>query len=193
MCNEITQRAAWKRYCEWMAAQRLPFPELDFESDGPELPLGSRKLTDPAAAIAATEGGSRLHVLPWGWPSPGRSRVYWVQAEKRRDPPNFRAIVPFETFFEYQALPPGAPKSTKKAKFEFSPAINEPMGMGAILRDGAWALVTCAPGPEVASVHDRQPTLIRLSDWARFLTDKAWPVDLVQPSPAGTLKALQLR
>jgi putative SOS response-associated peptidase YedK len=188
MCNEISQRTSWKLYREWMLGQRHPL----LNDDEPELPSGTRKLTEAAAVISAGPGGSMLQLLPWGWPAPGRRPVFWVQAEKRKDPPDLRAIVPFDTFFEYRAIP-GAPKSAKKEKFEFSPAINEPMAMGAILKGDAWALMTAPPGPEVGAVHDRQPTLIRLSDWRRFLTDPAWPEELVQPSPAGTLKVMQLR
>jgi putative SOS response-associated peptidase YedK len=61
------------------------------------------------------------------------------------------------------------------------------------MKDDASALMTAPPGPEVGAVHDRPPTLIRLSDWGRLLTNSAWPEDLVRPSPASTLKMMQLR
>ena len=65
--------------------------------------------------------------------------------------------------------------------------------MAVTLRDGRWAHLTTEPGPEVAPVHGRQPAILRLSDWRRFLTDTAWPADLMEPTPQGTLKALQVR
>jgi putative SOS response-associated peptidase YedK len=185
MCNEFAQERAWREYSEMMQREALKIitPEL------PDLPFtATRRPTDPALVIRAAPGGVALDIIKWGWPKPGSKRpILWLQSEHRRDPPETRGIVPIERFVEYRG------DRAPKEKFEFWPAINEPMGMGVIIRGDRWAHLTTAPGPEVAPVHDRQPALVRLTDWGRFVTQAAWPADLMAPTPEGTLKALQVR
>lgn len=67
-------------------------------------------------------------------------------------------------------------------------AINEPIGMAVTLRDGRWAHLTTEPGPDVVPIHKRQPAILRLSDWRRFLTDPARPADLMAPTPMARCK-----
>lgn len=184
MCNEFAQERAWKAYCEMMAleAVKVVTPEP------PELPFGARRPSEEALVIRAAPGGVALDLALWGWKKfDGKGLILWIRSENRRDPPASRGVVPLDRFYEFgEGKPP-------KPKFEFSPAVNEPLGMGVIWRDGRWAHLTTEPGPEVAPVHNRQPALLRASDWPRFLMQADWPADLMDPFQAGTLKAHQVR
>ncbi len=80
-----------------------------------------------------------------------------------------------------------------KEKWEFRAAIHEPIGMAVTMREGRWAHLTTEPSPDVAAIHKRQPAILRLSDWPRFLTEETWPMDLMEPSPEGMLKGVQVR
>jgi len=185
MCNEFAQERAWKAYCEMMQREALDIitPEL------PELPFtATRRPTDPALIIRAAPGGVALDLMRWGIPKSGaKAPLLWLQSESRRDPPSARGIVPIDMFIEHRGDKP------PKAKFQFRPATNEPLGMAVFVKDDRWAHLTTKPGPEVAPVHGRQPALVRLTDWTRFLTEADWPADLMVPTPAGTLKAVQVR
>jgi putative SOS response-associated peptidase YedK len=184
MCNETAQERAWKAYCEMMSRQDMPI----ISDEPPELPFGPIRPSERAAVISAAPGGSTLEVLPWGWKkADAKGLVLWIRAKNRRDPPLTRGVVPIERFYEYRGAK--APKD----KFEFTPALNEPIGMAVIKKDGRWAHMTTEPGPEVFGIHKRQPALLRLSQWPRFLTAPTWPHDLLAPTEAGTLKALQVR
>jgi len=185
MCNEFAQERAWKAYCEMMAREdvKVVTPEL------PELPFtANRRPTDPALVIRAAPGGVAMELMRWGVPKPGSKRpLLWMQGEKRRDPPNARGIVPIEMFVEHRG------EKSPKERFEFRPAINEPLGMATYVKEDRWAHLTVDPGGEVFGIHDRQPAIIRLSDWWRYLTEPHWPADLIQPSAPGTLKVFQAR
>ena len=92
-----------------------------------------------------------------------------------------------DRFYEYRGTKP------PKSKFEFAPAINEPLGFAVAVRDGKFALLTTEPNSDVAEIHDRMPVTLRLSDWRRWLTSETWPADLMAPAGTGTLRAVQVR
>jgi putative SOS response-associated peptidase YedK len=196
MCNEFAQEKTWEHYCELMARAAA---EIVSEPP-PELPFGSIRPSERAAILSAGVGGSgraegtRLDLIPWGWTPPvgGKGLVINIQSEKRRDPPAMRGVAPMDRFFEYKGET--APrKGALKAKFAFTPAVNEPLGFAVIVKNGRFALLTTAPNPDVAPIHGRMPVTLRLRDWRRFLTAAPWPADLTAPAPDGTLQALQVR
>ncbi len=185
MCNEFAQEKTWRHYRDLMAgegAEILSEPPAD-------LPFGSIRPSENAAVLGATPGGTRLDLLPWGWTPPGGGGglVINIQSEKRRDPPLARGVVPVDRFYEFRGAK--APKS----KFAFTPAVNEPLGFAAVVKNGRFALLTTAPNADVAPIHGRMPVTLRLGDWRRFLTACAWPAELAAPAPDGTLQAIQVR
>jgi putative SOS response-associated peptidase YedK len=184
MCNEFAQERTWRAYCEMMAAEAL-----EIVSDEPTaLPSGSVHPSEPAAIITAAPGGSRLDLVPWGWaPWNGKGLVINVRSETRKDPPAARGIAPMDRFYEFRGTKP------PKSKFEFTPALNEPLGFAVILKDGRFALMSCEPNPDVQGIHSRMPVTLRASDWRRFLTSPLWPADLAAPASADTLRSLQVR
>jgi putative SOS response-associated peptidase YedK len=191
MCNEFAQEKTWEQYCELMAREAAEI----FSEPPPELPYGSIRPSERAAILTApTGGGTRLELLPWGWPPPGGGKglVINIQSEKRRDPPAMRGVAPMDSFYEFRGDGPPQ-KSTLKSKFAFTPAVNEPLGFAVIVRNGRFALMTTAPNPDVAAIHGRMPVTLRLRDWRRFLTAGAWPADLTAPPEQGTLQAMQVR
>lgn len=184
MCNEFAQERAWKAYCQMMQQEAIEV----VTPEQPDLPLGSVKPSEQALVVSAAPGGVALDLLPWGWrKQDGKGLILWLRAENRKDPPQARGIVPLTRFYEYRGDKP------PKEKWEFRAAINEPIGMAVITRDGRWAHLTTEPGPDVAPIHGRQPALLRLSDWPRFLTQTEWPGELMAPTPEGMLKAVQVR
>ena len=50
-------------------------------------------------------------------------------------------------------------------------------------------MLTCAPGPDVAPVHDRQVVVLDRADWATWLNGPAEAAQaLLAPSPAGAFR-----
>jgi putative SOS response-associated peptidase YedK len=187
MCNEFAQEKTWDQYCELMAGEASGI----FSEPPPDLPFGSIRPSESAAILSAGRegGGTRLDLLPWGWTpgAGGRGLVINIRSEARRDAPVQRAIVPMDRFYEFKGDRP------PKAKFAFTPAVNEPLGFAAVVKNGRFALLTTAPNTDVAPIHGRMPVTLRLRDWRRFLTAGAWPADLAMPAPEGTLQAMQIR
>jgi putative SOS response-associated peptidase YedK len=184
VCNEFAQERAWREYCEMMAREALEI----VSNEPPQLPTGSVRPSERAAILSAAPGGSKLELLAWGWPPyTGKGLVINLRSEKRKDPPRARGIAPMDRFYEYRGAKP------PKSKFQFAPAINEPLGFAVAIRDGKFALLTTEPNADVAEIHDRMPVTLRLGDWRRWMTSEAWPADLVAPAQSGTLRANRVR
>jgi putative SOS response-associated peptidase YedK len=187
VCNEFAQERAFRAYCELMEREAL-----DICSDEPPtLPFGSVHPSEPAVIISAAPGGSVLELIEWGWPPRhGNGLIINVRSEGRRDPPAARGIAPVNRFYEF------ADGKAPKPKFEFAPAGNEPIGFAVVKRGHRFALLTTEPGPDICildKAHKRQPVVLRAGGWRRYLTDPEWPRDLMEPSPQGTLRAVQVR
>jgi putative SOS response-associated peptidase YedK len=97
--------------------------------------------------------------------------------------------VPATPFFEWTG-----PKG-KKVKWRIVRRDGAPFTFAGIwdrahTADGtveSFTLLTCAPGPDIAPLHDRQPVIVEPADWKAWL-DPANPADrIVRAAPAGTL------
>lgn len=185
MCNEFSQEKTWKEYYELMQCEAFAIV-----SDPPELPLasGSVRPSERAVIISARSGGSALELLAWGWPPPGgKGLVINLRSENRKDPAAMRGVAPVDRFYEFRG------EKAPKSKFEFTAFGNQPLGFAVIKKAGRFALLTTEPNADVAEIHPRMPVILPTRDWRRFLTDPDWPMDLAAPSPAQTLKSLQVR
>jgi putative SOS response-associated peptidase YedK len=137
-----------------------------------------------------------------------------ARSEGAADKPSFRqalrrrrCLLPASGFYEWQAPPPGAPKSARKQPWYFSaapgaaaPGLLAMAGLFEAWRpceDAEWLLTCCvlttAPNGVMAPIHDRMPVLLAPGDWARWLDrglqDAAAVSDLLRPCPEAWLQA----
>jgi putative SOS response-associated peptidase YedK len=59
--------------------------------------------------------------------------------------------------------------------------------------EAAFTLLTTAPGPDVAPIHDRQMVILNRDDWAAWLDQTRPEAELLQPLPTGSLRVEQVR
>ena len=57
----------------------------------------------------------------------------------------------------------------------------------------AFTLLTTAPGPDVAPIHDRQMVVLERADWIAWLDLSQPEAELLQSLPAGSLHVEQVR
>jgi putative SOS response-associated peptidase YedK len=57
----------------------------------------------------------------------------------------------------------------------------------------AFTLLTTAPGPDVAPIHNRQMVVLERSDWRAWLDPEHSEANLLRPLPAGSLTIEQVR
>ena len=56
-----------------------------------------------------------------------------------------------------------------------------------------FTLLTTAPGPDVAPIHDRQMVVLERADWLAWLELSKPETELLRPLPAGSLHVEQVR
>lgn len=100
--------------------------------------------------------------------------------------------MPASHFYEFTG-----PKSPK-TKWQFTKAGEDWFcfaGLWRPLPEGcaAFTLLTTAPGPDVAPIHDRQMVILERADWPAWLDQTLPETELLQPLPAGCLTVEQVR
>jgi len=208
MCNRYGYQAPIQRLIDEFSQVRLPivFPEARIPNLEPRAQI---RPTDPAPILrpldpANPEGGLELverrwWLVPWFHKGPAKA---WkalctnARAESLATTAAFkdpfrrrRCLAPATCFYEWTG------EKGKKQMWRFA----RPDG-GVFCFPGVWekartadgpiesfAIVTCAPGPDCAPYHDRQPVILELKDWGLWLDLDADPTPLLQPGVAGSL------
>lgn len=69
---------------------------------------------------------------------------------------------------------------------------DEPFWIAGLIKNEAFTMLTTAPGPDVAAIHDRQIVILPLgagNDWLMLSKPES---ELLQPLPGGTLAREQV-
>ena len=192
MCNDFGNRVPHSAYVEAFSHIKLPLlaartiPNLE--------PREDIWPTEIAPVIRRHAEGVELAQLRWGL-APGRPKtppVINFRSEGRRFP-NGRCLVPASHFFEFTGA------KSPKSKWRFTMT-----GEGWFCFAGLWrpatgdtpeafTLLTTAPGPDVAPIHDRQMVVLERAAWAAWLDLSKPEAELLQPLPAGRLQVEQVR
>jgi len=140
--------------------------------------------TDLAPVVVARKDGATLERLKWGLiPSqPKRPPVINFRSEGRAFNSG-RSLCPASSFFEFTG------ETYPKTRWRFSRTDGDWFCFAGFIggagEDRRFTLLTCAPGPDIAPIHDRQPVVVERDGWAGWLRGEA-AEGLLVPSPAGT-------
>lgn len=192
MCNDFGNRIAYGAYVEAFSQTRLPLIAPDAV---PNLePRDDIWPTETAPVLRLADGGIELAQLRWGF-APGRPKagpVINFRSEGRRFGQG-RCLVPASHFYEFTGA------RSPKSKWRFTKA-----GAAWFCFAGLWrpatdevaasfTLLTTAPGPDVAAIHDRQMVVLDQADWLAWLELSRPEAELLRPLPAGSLHVEQVR
>ena len=209
MCNDFGNNIPYHAYLEAFSETRIP---VRFPQAAPNLePRDDIWPTDTAPVIRQVEDGIEFAQLRWGFP-PGRPKgapIINFRSEGRRFPKG-RCIIPASHFFEFTG------SKSPKSKWRFTRAgedwfcfagrswqrfrRRQPVeSQRRVWRPAtgdvpeAFTLLTTAPGPDVAPIHDRQMVVLERADWLAWLELSQPHTELLQPLPAGSLHVEQVR
>ena len=175
-------------------------------NDLPGVPNYNVCPTNAVHAVRAEGGGRRLGAMRWGFlphwyrtPSDGpllinaRAETVAEKAAFREAARRRRCLIPALGFYEWTKNADGTrhPWFVRRAD-------GAPMVFAGIWqdweRDGeayrTCAIVTCAAGPDVASIHHRMPVVLDPDDWPLWLGEAGHgAARLMVPPRGGTLEA----
>ena len=192
MCNDYGNRVPYSAYVDEFSQIKLP---LIMEGAIPNLePRDDIWPTEIAPVIRRVDGGAKLAQLRWGLPPsrPKAPSVINFRSEGRTFGPG-RCLVPASHFFEFTG------RKSPKSKWRFTMASEAWFCFAEIWRpvgDGtpeAFTLLTTAPGPDVAPIHDRQVVILERTDWVAWLDGSRPERELLRPLPQGRLTVEQVR
>ena len=192
MCNDFGNHIPYSDYLAAFSQTRIP---VRWPKAAPNLePREDNWPTDKAPVIRRLEDGTNEFAeFRWGFP-PGRPKgppVINFRSEGRRFSVG-RCLIPASHFFEFTGI------KSPKQKWKFTKAGEDwfcfaglwrPMPQGG----EAFTLLTTAPGPDVAPIHDRQMVVLERSDWSAWLEHIGNEADLLRPLPTGSLCVEQVR
>lgn len=193
MCNEYARKANIKELeNQFGRIERISHIEwedgrLPNDLDGKD----SVRISDSAPIARLRGDGLVLSMAPWAWRGPHGKPVFNFKSEGRDFSRNDRVLIPATGFYEYTE--PAAPKVKLKDRHLFVMAGEPWFWIAGIVRDGAFSMLTTAPGPDVAPYHDRGVVPLRPAEGLDWLTLSRPERDIFKPLPAGTLEVRTLR
>lgn len=193
MCNEFARKIDLSDLAKLFAGVETlpPFGwkdgRLPNDLDGKD----SVRISDTAPVVRLNDDLLWGAMTPWAWRGPGGKPVFNFKSEGRDFSHNDRVLVPATGFYEYTV--PQAARVKLKDRHLFT-MVGEPwFWIAGIVRDGAFAMLTTAPGQDVAPYHDR--SIVTLApdagiDWLALSRPSA---QILRPAAAGTLAVTTLR
>jgi putative SOS response-associated peptidase YedK len=165
MCNDFGNHIPYSDYLAAFSQTRI---RVRWPKAAPNLePREDIWPTDKAPVIRRLEDGTNEFAeLRWGFPParPKGAPIINFRSEGRRFPVG-RCLIPASHFFEFTGT------KSPKAKWKFTKAGEDWFCFAGLWRpmpeDGeAFTLLTTAPGPDVALIHDRQMVVLHRSEWS---------------------------
>lgn len=157
----------------------------------PDLPERDEIRPTNGAVVIGMEGSARLH--SWGIPAPWdgkpliNARSETLDRKKTFQPLlENRCLVPAMAYFEWRR------DGRARFKNRIMPADGQPFAFAGLFDGDYFTIVTCAPIPEIAHIHNRMPVILardREAEWidpARAFSDVR---EILVPFTAGNLNA----
>ena len=147
-------------------------------------PMASIRIGDRAPVIRLGAGGPEAVMTPWAWKGPGGRPVFNFRSDGRSFAGSDRCLIPADGFFEFTDPEPG---QKRKTKWRFTLAGAPLFWVAGLIKDGAFAMLTTEPGPDIAPYHDRQIVVLRPEEGAAWLKLQRPEDELLRATPAGSL------
>lgn len=165
---------------------RIP---LRFPEGRPNLAATDICITDTGTIIrAGRDGAPELVQRRWSWPGPAGKPVFNYRSDGREFPSG-RCLIVTDGFYEFTA---GETKG-RKHRWLFTKAGEPWFCIAGLWRSHpevgeAFTMLTTAPGPDMASYHNRQVAVLDKGQWRDWLDSGVPAGNLIGPLPAGSLK-----
>jgi putative SOS response-associated peptidase YedK len=193
VCNEYARKANMTELksefgdLEKVEAVEWEEGRLPNDLDGKD----SVRISDTAPIARLRNGRLVLSMTPWAWRGPGGKPVFNFKSEGRDFSHNDRVLIPATGFYEYTA--PAAPKVKLKDRHLFTLTGEPWFWIAGIVREGAFSMLTTAPGADVLPYHDRSIVTLAPAAGLDWLILSRPSRDILKAPAAGALEVRTLR
>lgn len=193
MCNDYEAHIRYTEYRALMQTLAISTPAHESELDLPQ--ADDVRIGESAAVMRVAEHDVvELVPMKFGFPPSGKGGpVFNFRSEGRHFAESRRCLVPASAFYEFSGT------KYPKAKHRFTIVGAPFMAIAGLWRQGegnqpsSFAMLTTAPGPDVAPIHDRQVVVLKPDRWKAWLALSEPEAELLRPLPAGSLQVEQVR
>jgi putative SOS response-associated peptidase YedK len=194
MCNDYEQHIRYAEYRQALGEVELAAAA---HQGGADLAQADDIRIGDLGPVMRLEGSEvTLSSMRFGFPAPPGKKaapVFNFRSEGRSFATSRRCLIPASAFFEFTGT------KYPKAKHRFTLNHAPFLCIAGLWREGqanqppAFTMLTTAPGPDVAPIHNRQVVVLRPQDWRHWLNLSRPEGELLQPLPAGSLSVEQVR
>jgi putative SOS response-associated peptidase YedK len=192
MCNDYEQHVPYAEYQAAVRAAALTTPASESAADLPQ--ADDIRIGDMGPVLRAAGNGAELVMMRFGWPPPRpkAAPVFNFKSDGRHFDSSRRCVIVLSGFFEFTGTK--SPKTKHRLSLKGSPVMGI-AGLWSEDDDGSlsFTMLTTAPGPDIAPIHDRQVCVLRPEDWGHWLFLTKPETELLRPLPAGTLDVVTVR
>ena len=185
MCNDYEQHVSHAEYRKAIEALELTSASAD---EAALLLADDIRIGDSGPVLRAKGNGVELVAMRFGFPPPRPKAgpIFNFKSDGRNFAESRRCVIVLSGFFEFTGSK--YPKTKHRFALKDSPVMGI-AGLWSEDEDGSlsFTMLTTAPGPDIAPIHDRQVCVLRSEDWAAWLFLTRPQEDLLQPMPEGTL------
>jgi len=147
------------------------------------------RIGDRAPIIMLDGDAPQLRMTPWSWMGSGGRPVFNFRSDGRRFDDSTRCLIPADGFYEFTAAQPG---QKRKTKWLFTMTGEPWFWIAGIVRDGAFAMLTTEPGPDIAPYHDRQVVLLEPGKGIAWLELSRSESEMLKAATGGALSVVQV-
>jgi putative SOS response-associated peptidase YedK len=161
-----------------------------------DLPQAEDIKIGDTGAVMRSAGPNVVELVPmkFGLPPSGKGGpVFNFRSEGRHFGQSKRCLIPASAFFEFTGT------KYPKAKHRFTLVEAPFMAIAGLWRQGegnqpdAFTMLTTAPGPDVAPVHNRQIVVLHPQNWTAWLDLSKPEADLLKALPKGSFRVETVR
>jgi putative SOS response-associated peptidase YedK len=198
MCNDYEQHIRYAEYRQALGEVGLVPAAHQGEADLP--PADDIRIGDLGPVMRKEGGEVTLSSMTFGFPPPAGKKagpVFNFRSEGRSFGESRRCLIPASAFFEFTGTK--YPKAKHRFTLNAAPFLciaglwrDAPVG-GDSNQPPAFTMLTTAPGPDVAPIHNRQVVVLKPEAWRHWLDLDTPEAELLLPLPAGSLDVEQVR
>jgi putative SOS response-associated peptidase YedK len=185
MCNDYEQHVSHAEYSKAIRALELAGSEAD---PAALITADDIRIGDIGPVLRAAGNSVELVSMRFGFPPPRPKAgpIFNFKSDGRNFADSRRCVIVLSGFFEFTGTK--YPKTKHRFVLKDSPVMGI-AGLWSEDKDGAlsFTMLTTAPGPDIAPIHDRQVCVLHPRDWAHWLFLTRPEAELLAPLPAGTL------
>jgi putative SOS response-associated peptidase YedK len=186
MCNDYRYVQPPSTLVDEFSQLKIP---LTFAAGGaPNYPpYEDIRISQTAPIVRGSSDGVEVAVTPWAWKTAKGAPVFNFRSEGRHFAKSDRVLIPADGFYEFTGA------KSPKSKHLFTLAGEPWFWIAGLVKEGAFAMLTTSPGPDIAPYHERQIVVLPRSEGMAWLDLSKPEGEILRPLPGGRLDHQQVR